>query len=895
VGRERELSVLRDLLAPVRTGGSGSIFVHGDVGMGKSALLDQLVASATGFRVVRANGIEVEGGFPYAGLHQLLRPMLGDLEALPGPQREALQVAFGMSFGSAADPYIVGLATLGLLSAVAAKQPLLCVVDDAQWLDPESRRVLAFVARRLGADSVALVLGGRNVPDDVEGMAELRLEGLSRTEAQALLETISPGRLDAAVRERVLAEARGNPLALLELPRAITAAEAATGLVGRSPDALASRIEAGYRERMAALPPDARTSLILAAAEPVGDPAVLRRASALLGLGSDATDAAEDAGLFEVRERCSFRHPLVRSAAYGSATPAERRRAHQALADVTDPDVDPDRRAWHRAQATIGQDDDVASELEQTAERARARGGLAAAGAFLERAAMLTTDPVVRADRALVAAQSLLDAGAYEGVDRLLRLASGIDELRTARSERIRALLLLAQRAPNDAGAGVRGLLAAVKMLAPLDPVAARAAYLDAFRIAFFLNSPEVLEAVRETMVDQELEDASSPIELIMRGWHRLLAEGYPAGTDLLREAMWKLRDQPELVDSDVPLLIYSGGVARSLWDAESWAIVARRTVELTREAGALNMLLDALSSWRDVNVGLGNFAAARAAAAESDSIAAATGTTGSGTIGGGWLAALSLDEPLALAEVERFSNEEGPTPNNETARAMVLNAAGRYDEALAAAELASELHPIRAVGFGLVEAVEAAVRSGERRKAEEAFRLLVDRTQLGGTDWALGLEARSAALLSDDPETAERRYREAIERLGRARALPDLARAHLLYGEFLRREGRRVDAREQLNRALDLCTDIGMPAFAERARRELVASGAAARRRADDTRFDLTAQEAQIARLASEGLTNVEIGSQLFLSPRTIEWHLRNVFHKLGIRSRRELAGVLG
>jgi DNA-binding CsgD family transcriptional regulator len=895
VGRDAELEKLGELLAAVAAVGSSALVIRGEPGVGKSALLEQLIASADGFQVVRAEGVEGEVDLPYAGLQQLCRSMTDAIGGLPQPQSDALRVAFGLSSGEAPHRYLVGLATLGLMSEVAAAQPILCLVDDAQWLDPETTRALAFVARRLGADSVGLVFASREIVEELDGVPELQLRGLGAADSRALLDSVLIGHLDDSVRERLLAETHGNPLALLELPRAMTSAEGATGVVRQSHDSLSARIEDSFRRQLEQLPDDTRQLLLLAAAEPLGDPLLLVRAAARLGLSVESADSAEEAGLFQIRERCSFRQPLVRSAVYGAATPGARRLAHGALAEATDPTLDPDRRAWHRAQATPAPDEEVATELERTAARAKARGGLAAAGAFLERAAMLTPDAGKRAERALAAGEVLYEAGAFDAVENLLRTFDGVqlDELQAARAERLHAQVSLSLG--SDATEAILRLLGAGERLTHLDSRLANAALLEALRWAFFDPDPDVLSAVADVLNRSPASESGAIVELILRGWAQMLEQGYPAGTDLLREAIFALRGKPQLEESDLPLVHFGEGVARSTWDVDSWETLTRRGVQLARDAGALSMLPKVLGSWADVKVALGDFPAAAIALAEADAIADATRMSHDWDTA--WVDAWQFEAPEALRRIDRHERTDalGGGYFLDYARALVYNAAGQYEPALEAAQRSCDRHPVGTFTGALVELVEAAARCGQRERAGIAFEQLADRARLASTEWALGLEVRSAAHLSGDPVVAEPLYLEAIERLGRARTRPDLARAHLVYGEWLRRENRRLDAREQLRLAHDMFSEMGIPGFAERARRELAASGETARKRTDDTRGDLTAQESQIAQLASEGLTNPEIGAKLFLSPRTIEWHLRRVYPKLGITSRKELSSVLG
>jgi DNA-binding CsgD family transcriptional regulator len=894
VGRERELATLEQLLETVRNGGSGTLFMQGDPGVGKSALLERLTDSASDFRVVRAVGVEGEVDLPYAGLHQLCRSMIDTVDALPGPQRAALQVAFGLSLGEASNRYLVGLAVLSLLSEVATPQPLLCVVDDAQWLDTETMQALAFVARRLGADTVALVVASRTDIDDLSRLPALRLGGLTHAEARALLDSALVGHLDGAVRERFLAETHGNPLAVLELPYALTPAEATTGILGQSGDSLSSRIEDSFRKRLEPLPDETRGLLLLAALEPLGDPLLLQRGAASLGIELEAADPAQEAGLLEIQERWTFRHPLVRSAVYRSATPAARRQAHGALAEATDPQLDPDRKAWHRAQATAAPDESVAAGLESTAARAKSRGGLAAAGAFLERAAALTPAAHMRIERALAAAEALYEAGAFETVESLLRgvAASQPDELQAARADSLQARVTLARIGPEKAA--VLRLLGAAERLEQLDPTLGHAAHLEVLQFAWYMQSPEAIEAVAASLDRSPSSNTDEVIELFVRGSAQWMRNGYPAGTALMREVMIMLRDKPRLEAVELPLVMYTETVTKSSWDFDSLETLAHRGVELARESGAFSGLPRCLgySAW--ANVAAGDLAAAMRAVAEAQAVYEATGASyGVGDVAA-WLAAMQLEEGDALARIGELEDVDATEITMyECARALLYNRAGRYDAALAAAQRSCDQHPTGLHGWALVELIEAATRCGDLERAQRALTPLTERTRFASTDWAIGLEHRSAALVSEDAADAEGHYQAAVEHLTRARTRPDLARAHLVYGEWLRRENRRIEAREQLRTAHEMFDEIGIPGFAARAERELAATGETARKRVDETRADLTPQEAQIARLAAEGLTNPQIGARLFLSPRTVEWHLRRTYPKLGISSRRELHSV--
>jgi DNA-binding CsgD family transcriptional regulator len=896
LGRSEECAAIDALLERVRGGASGALLIRGEAGLGKSTLLDYAASAAEGFRAVRASGVEGEIELPYAGLQQLCAPLMGGMESLPGPQREAVAVAFGLAAGDTPDRFLVGLAALSLLSAAAEEQPLLVLVDDTQWLGTASRRALAFVARRLGADSVALLMTARGGADELDAVPELVLAGLADADARKLLDTVLVGRFDEPVRERFLAETRGNPLALLELPGTLTPAEAASGLALHSGVPLSGRIEESFRRRVESLPADTRRLMLVAAADPVGDPLLLHRAAEALGIGLDAADAAEDDGLLEVRDRVTFRHPLLRSAVYRSATGPARRAAHQAIADAIDPGLDPDRRAWHRAQATASRNEEIAAELELTAGRAAARGGVASAAAFLEHAAALTPDTAARATRRLRAAELKYDAGALDDAMSLVSaaVAEPVDEIQQARAERLRARVDLARGGGTDA---VLDLLSAARKLMPLDTALAQDTALEVVTAAYNVGSNDAIPAVAQALDDAPLTGSSDPTELMLRGWARLLNDGYPAGTDLLHEAMVGFRDEPPSGEYEPRALFFAIGIAVSLWDFDSLETIAERYVRLARAAGALGSIPQALENLADAQVAAGEFTAASATLVEADVLSEAMGTARSSDT---WprLVAWRDDEASAVERIQRAEEEVRGRDMQlvyiELARAVLYNGLGRYGDAAASAQRSCDFHPLKMYGRALAELVEAAQRSGDRERAESAFGELAQRTSLGDNDWSRGLEARLHALLSDG-EDAEQLYREAIERLSRTRVRTELARAHLVYGEWLRRENRRVDAREQLRTALELFASMGAASFTERARRELAATGEVVRKRRDQAGGDLTAQEAEIARLAAAGWTNTEIGAQLFLSPRTVEWHLRKVFAKLGVHARRELRGLAG
>jgi DNA-binding CsgD family transcriptional regulator len=901
-GRRGEREALGGFLDGVRGGRGAVLMVHGEAGVGKTALLDYVAESASDLTVVRAVGVESEMELVFAGLHQLCAPMLDHLDRLPGPQRNALATAFGLMAGPAPDRFLVGLAVLTLMSEVAEKRPLVCLVDDVQWLDRASAQALAFAARRLLAEPVVMVFAAREPGADFDGLPELVVEGLGDADARELLASVVPWPLDEQVRERILAETRGNPLALLELPRGRTPAELAGGFALADALPLSGRIEEGFWRQLAALPAQTRRLLQLAAADPVGDAGLVWRAAAQLGIPAHAETPAIEAGLVEFTTRVRFRHPLVRAAAYRSASIHDRRDVHRALAEVTDAHTDPDRRAWHRAWAAAGPDEDVAADLERSADRAQARGGVAAAAAFLERAVTLTPDPAQRVERALAAARAKVQAGAFAAAAELLSTAGvgPLDDFQRARVDLLRAQLALATQRGADAAPL---LLAAAKRLERIDIDLARTTYLDAMNAALFagrLARPEaaVLEVARAARAAPSTKRSAGKFDLFLDGLATHFTEGYAAGLPILRRALNDFGHQMS-AEEEFRWLWLAQIAAAHLWDDEKWDAMCDRHIRLARDAGALSELPLALTVGAYLKIFAGDLAAAGPLIEELQAVMQATGISFA-PYGALLLAALRGREEEASALISATRQEatvrgEGVAITAaHRAAALLYNGLGRYNEALDAAEQATQyLGDLGVSSWCTVELIEAAVRTGAPERATDALRRLADITTASGTDWALGIEARSRALLSQD-EIAEDLYREAIDRLGRTRMRADLARAHLLYGEWLRRENRRVDAREQLRTAYEMLTVMGIEGFAERARRELLATGETVRKRTADTLTELTAQEAHIARLARDGLSNPEISTQLFISPRTVEWHLRKVFNKLGISSRRQLRGSL-
>jgi DNA-binding CsgD family transcriptional regulator len=907
LGRRSECDTLSGLVAAAKAGRSQVLVLRGDAGIGKTALLDFLLARAAGCRIGRAAGVESEMELAFAGVHQLCSPYLDRLKTLPTPQQQALCTAFGLQAGSAPDRFLVGLAVLSLLSEVAEERPLICVVDDAQWLDQASAQMLEFVARRLAAEPVAMVFAVRASEREptLTGLPELTVRGLSRGDATALLESAVTGALDPRVRDRIVAESHGNPLALLELPQGHTPAELAGGFGMPDATPLASRIEGSFRRRLTPLPQVTRSLLLIAAADPVGDPVVVWRAAERLGIEVDAATPATAAGLVEIGTHVRFRHPLVRSAIYHAASPGERRAAHSALACAIDPDSDPDRRAWHRAQGTAGLDEDVAEELERSAARARARGGQAAAAAFLERAVVLTPAPARRARRALAAAHSKNLAGAPERALELLALAQvgPLDELDRARAELLNAQITFAATRGRDAP---RLLLSAARRLEPLDATLTRATYLDAFSAAVAAGREarggglrDVAAAVLAADWGRSSTGLPRSCALLLDGLAVLSTQGYPSGIPILQQSLAAFRDEPISEEDALRWLWLACRTARGLFDDASWDELSDRQVQAARRTGALSLLPMALTERFSMQLFAGNITVATSLVGEAAAVTESIGSriTPCGAVS---LATWRSRETEARALIEASRADvvrrgEGLwLISADWTVAVLLIGLCRYEEALAAAERAAgHAEGLQLWTWVWPEVIEAAARSGHADHATAPMERFTEFARASGTDWALGVEARCRALLSDR-DGAEALYRESIDRLGRTSIRVALARTHLLFGEWLRREGRRTDAREHLRAAHRMFVDMGLEAFAERARQELTATGEAARRRIVTTLDELTAQETQIARLAGERLTNPEIGTQLFLSPRTVEWHLRKVFTKLGVSSRRELVTAL-
>lgn len=921
LGRAAELEHLRRLTDHAHAGRSGALVISGEAGIGKTALVDQAArAAGAQLHTARIVASESEMQLPYAGMHLLCGHLMGAAAALPGPHRQALEVAFGLREAGAPNPLLVGLAALGLLTRTS-DHGLFCVIDDAQWLDDLSARAVACMARRLGTEGVALVLVMREVDDRFSDLPQLPLGGLPDHDARALVRSALAGPLDQRVLDQLVTESHGNPLALLEFSTAEHLASDGGGLaVGGSAvvpgpraaaafaatpasTSLTGRIEQRMLADLAALSEQTRLLLLLAAADPTGDPGLLWRAGARLGLGTEERDEARHAGVLMIGARVAFRHPLIRSAVYADATPAQRRAVHAALADSTYAERDPDRVAWHRAHATTGPDETIAAELELSADRARARGGASAAAAFLERAAVLSPEPARRLDRLIAAAEATHESGNPTAAVRLLDSVRGQAQSprQTALAGHLRARADYALRRSRSAP---RELLTAARNLEPYEPELARDAYAAALVAAVFggrLGEPGAAAEVAHAVLAATADPAPDrPLDLLLRGQALLIAEGQAAALPTVRQALRAYREQP-LGSLALHWMWLAGRAAQDIWDADAMRTLAERQVQLARSGGVLTVLPIALNLQMVIRTFDGDLDAAEQICEDIDAILAVTGHP-LPLYGRTFIAAYRghVEEVVQrAAELRLTAHRQGEgyalTVAN-MAEALVYNGAGRYQEALASAR--EELPHSRELGHAmrtLLELIEAAVRVDEHALAEQALDHLEEViVPAGQSQWAGAFRALAAAQLRPAPE-AEDLYREAIGRFHTVRVPMLRARSQLLYGEMLRRANRRIDARVQLRAAHRTLTECGMTGFADRALRELRASGEALRGRSSGGAAALTDQERNVARLARDGLTNREIGSRLFISAHTAEWHLRKVFVKLGIRSRVELATALG
>lgn len=878
--------------------------VRGEAGIGKTELLRYVADRSSGCRVIRAAGVQSEMELSYAGLHQLCAPLLTRLDDLPDPQRDALSTAFGLRSGDVPSRFLVSLAALSLLADTGARQPLVCLVDDAQWLDHASAQTLAFVARRLFSESILLLFAIRETGTDqtLAGLPDLELAGLSETDSRALLDSVVLGRLDERVRDRIVAETRGNPLALLELPRSLTAAELAGGFVRPDARPLSGQIEQGFIDRIEGLPAHTRLLLCAAAGEPTGDVPLLRRAAALLGIAVDvAATPAETSGLVTFGSRVRFRHPLARSAAYRAADADARRRVHRALADATDAQLDPDRRVWHLARAAAEPDETVAAELERSADRARARGGVAAAAAFLDRAAELTPEPARRGARTLAAAQAKYQAGAFDAALQLAAAAelSPLDQRGTAMLTLLRGQILDTTRSSS---AALPVLLDAGRRLEAVDAGLAHATYRDAFFAAINTRglAGSDIVTVAGAVLAAPMPEVPTRRTRLLTGVATMATQGFAAGISLAQQAIDEFRTGEVSTEEVLGWIPLSCRIAADIWDAESWSALSDTLVRMARDSGTLSVLPLGLLLRIPNRAFAGQLDEAQSLTAELVAIGEATGAGFLATYGALFTEPWRGNEDgtrRAMDELNQnvFTRGQAKVQSDtQWAAAVLYNGLGRYGEAQVAAKRACENPDELGLSTkALSEYVEASAHLGQAADAADAVRTLREMAEASGTDWGLGIAAYVRALVTTGDE-ADGLYREAIERLDGTGMAMDLARSRLAYGEWLRRGGRRLDARAQLGPAYEMLTGFGANAFAERAGRELRATGATVRKRTIASHQALTAQEAQIAQLAGDGLTNPEIGARLFISQNTVDWHLRKVFTKLGIASRREIRAVL-
>ncbi|MEU9385999.1 LuxR C-terminal-related transcriptional regulator [Streptomyces sp. NPDC048279] len=892
-GRGRETKEIADLLGAARTGRGGTLVVRGPAGIGKTALLDWALGAAPDFRLLRATGIEFEMELAFAGLHQLLAPLLDRLPRLPGPQREALETAFGRLDGAVSDRLLVGMAVLTLLSEAAEEQPVLCVVDDAQWLEQATMQALVFAARRIAAERVVLLLGLRDPVQapELDRLPTLSVGPLPDSEARELLAGAVHAPLDNQVRDRIIGEARGNPLALLELAPAKNPAELAGGfgLLLHGDDT----IEDLYRRRLTEVPAETRRLLLAAAAEPLGDPVLLWRAAEQLGIRVTAAAEAEKAGLLEIDARVHFRHPLVRSAVYRLASPEERRTVHRALAEVTDARLDPDRQAWHRAQAAYGPDEDVAAELVRSAGRARARGGVAAAAAFLERSMVLTPDANDRLERLLAAAEAKLEAGIPDKAAELLGTAddTAMNPLLCARAEVLRGRIAFAVQRGADAPSL---LLRAAQRLEPLAICLARETHLDALYAAISVGTlgEDAQAFAASARAVAPPPGALRTVDLLLDGLALVLTGERRKAVPMLRQAVSDPTDDVWAVRPHIASL-----VSLELWDLQPYRAVLKHQIDSARATGAITSLIPALGTLAGASLPTGKCRSAEGLLDESDELAAATGNIPL-VYPRLHLAALRGDG----AQATKLINT---TIDDATARgegllvaygnftmALLRNGLTDYVGAYDAARLAVDQLQFGFLGLALRELVEAAAYAGRPEEAAAALARLREHTLVAGTDWALGIGSSCSALLADG-EAADHYHRNALHHLSDSGCDADLARAGLLYGEWLRREGRRLEARRYLRAAHELLSAMGAAGYASRAAHELRATGERVRSTSPEAQNELTPQELHVAHLVAKGKTSKEIAAELFVSPRTIDAHLRHIFRKLDITSRRQLRGM--
>jgi DNA-binding CsgD family transcriptional regulator len=902
--RHAEREAIDELLAAARDGLSGALMLTGEPGIGKTRLLEYAAAAAADLRAIWLAGVESETQLGFGALHRLLRPFLDQVPGLPVPQRDALSAAFGLAGGGEPpDRYLVGLATLTLLASVAVDQPVLCLVDDAHWMDRESAEALAFTARRLHADSLAFIFAARleaSDPTAFDSLAVYRLDGLQSLDATVLLALGVEGSLDPAVAGRLVSGTGGNPLALIELTAQLSPEQLAgvAPLPVRLP--VNRTLNAHFRAAIGALPADTRTLLLLIAAAPADDAPLIWRAAGKLGLSARAADAAAERGIVTRQSRLAFRHPLIRSAVYADADPAQRRQVHAALAAACESAGDTERSAWHRAEAAAGADDQIAAGLEAAAELARARGGYSEQALFLSRAAELTPAPHRRAERRLAAADAHVMSGDPAAAEILLDMATADlnGRAQRARARQIRAVVEMCYARVANVPAM---LLDAVAELGDQDQAmtwdllfAAMHAALMARERANGTTLADVAKATITAWHDPDAPDWSA--DLIMEGLARRVAEGHAPAVPVLRMALARLRAAAKLKETGIPLSVLVSFATDELWDIDSRRELTDRLAAVDRGQGALYALSQTLLVAAQTEITAGRLAEADACYAQADDYFAATGSPADGAIHRAQLFAWTGREAelhAAVARIADLADWFGLGHMHKMglhALAMLDLGRGRYQSALDHALAIFYDDPPSVGNLVLPLVVEAGVRAGHHGAAAAALARMTERAQAAGTSWGLGLLARCQALMSAG-EHAEFRYRDSVELLSQVPVALDLAHTRLLYGEWLRRCNRRREAREQLRAAHQLFGSCGAVPFAERARTELLATGEHVRKRTVPTRNDLTPQERHVATLAAEGSANAEIAARLFITVSTVEFHLNKVFRKLGISARRQIA----
>ncbi|MFI6477639.1 AAA family ATPase [Nonomuraea sp. NPDC050663] len=891
-GREAERAVIDRLLTGARAGRSGAVVVRGEAGIGKSALLRYAENAADEMRILRGVGVETEVGLAFAGLHLLLGSFADRISALPPLQAEALRGVFGLTEARPAERFMVGLATLSLLSELAEDRPLLCVIDDAHWLDQASADALLFASRRLDAEGIVMILGARDgVPFAAPGLPDLRLGGLSRTAGAALLAEHPTG-LAPHVRDQILDEAQGNPLALLELPGALTAAQRAGELPVEAfrlgAQQLSGRLEEQFAQRLRALPERSRLLVLIAAAEESGALDVVLDAGKLLGVSLDDLEPVEIDGLIGfVDGRLTFRHPLVRSAAYREATVTRRLAVHRALAEVSGARGDQDRRTWHLSAAAIGPDEGLAADLERIAEQASARGGHAAVAAAYQRAAQLTPDTERRAERLARAAEAAADAGQTQ-------VAAALDEQIVASTGRPDVLARLAKMRITLAQEQEHGAQAV-----ELAEVAARIAGQAPGEAAFlFLNaivsawSPGDVPAITG-LAARTAAGSRDPLLASATGAIAQLADGVTAP---LLDLMNSIGDDPDRGPRE-RLILHSW--LSWMADAEAAHDEALAIVRECRAVGAIGALPKALLYVGRAQWLLGRFRDVEVTASEGLRIAQDTERTHYGRHLAGLLAcvaAIQGDEARCkelTGDILRHGITESGTEALD-ARDLLDLSLGRHEEVLrwSVRDVSSGLFAMNRTYSHLAAHVEAAVRAGRPELAAEPSASLTAWARATGQPWVSAVALRCQALLAEG-EAAERLFARAVQLSGSSTVPFEQARTELLYGEWLRRGRRRAEARPHLRIALETFLRLGATPWAERASTELRATGETpqAREQAPDLLAQLTAQELQVVRLAAAGMSNRDIAGQMFLSPRTVSHHLYKAYPKLGVASRHELA----